>query len=146
MAKYGVQLTRTGNVVTVGTVGAAAATVGRGRLYDLTFGCDAAPADATFIWQVCRTTAYGTNTAITPARLDAADVAWAHLAGHIHTVEPTYTGVDLLAVPMNQRTTYRWVAQPGGELVWASSNNDGFGIRHTSASATTMRATVHIDA
>lgn len=147
LTKYGVEITRTGNVVTIGTIGAAAVTVGRGRLYDLVFGSDASPADATFVWQVARTTAYGTNTAVTPKPLDIADAVWPHLAGHIHTVEPTYTaGEILLSVPMNQRTTFRWVAQPGGELVWPSTNSAGFGVKQSSASATTARATIQCDA
>ena len=59
-------------------------------------------------------------------------------------VEPTYTAnLVLLSVALNQRATFRWVASPGGELVYPATASNGLGIQTTTASAVAISATVH---
>jgi hypothetical protein len=62
-----------------------------------------------------------------------------------HTAEPTVTAdTELLEVPVNQRSTYRWVAVPGGELVVPAVDTDGIGARTKSSAYTgTVISNVH---
>ena len=117
MANYAADFQRTSSTtLSVGTIGAGTR---RGKIYDVMFGSEATPADAAILWTVRRYTAAGTATAVTPQALDAADAAFSGVAGENHTIEPTYTaGAIVLNVPLNQRATYRWVAAPGGELIY----------------------------
>lgn len=105
----------------------------RFRLYDLTVGIPTAPADNAIIGQIVRTTANGTDTAVTPLPLDPADVACVTTAGQNNTAEPTVTaGTPLLYVPFNQRATYRWVASPRGEIVVPAIASNGLAIQFES--------------
>ena len=145
MAAYVVQLNRTASTTaSLGTVGADATRPRRGRFYDLIFGSEASPADNAFLYIVQRCTALGTSTAVTPSPIDPADAATESDAGENHTVEPTYTAnLVLLSVALNQRATFRWVASPGGELVYPATASNGLGIQTTTASAVAISATVH---
>jgi len=143
MARYAQSFTRTAAAATtVGSFVASSATaLRRGKLYELTVGCSAAPADNIFQWIVARITAAGTSTAVTPAALDLADTAYLGLAGQNHTVEPTYTaGQTLLTIDLNQRATFRWVAAPYSELTYPATNASGFGIRTPTATALAVDA------
>jgi len=145
VAAYVVQLNRTASTTaSLGTVGADATRPRRGRFYDLIFGSEASPADNAFLYIVQRCTALGTSTAVTPSPIDPADAATESDAGENHTVEPTYTAnLVLLSVALNQRATFRWVASPGGELVYPATASNGLGIQTTTASAVAISATVH---
>ena len=88
--------------------------------------------------------ALGTSTAVTPIPLDPADAATESDAGENHTIEPTYTaGSILLAVGLNQRATFRWVASPGGELVYPATASNGLGVQTPTMSAVAITSTVH---
>lgn len=146
MPKFAVELKRTGNVVTIGSLTAATALLKRGRLLDLVIGCDDVAGDAVFINQVQRITTVGTATPIVPAPVDPADTPCGTVANNIQTVEPTYTAATiLLSIAMNQRTTMHWIAPPGGELVWPAVNLNGLGIRQRAASALTQSASVQFE-
>ena len=134
---------------TTGTLGSLTADATRPRrlkVYDLIVGSEATPADAAILWTVRRCTAAGTSTGVTPQNLDPADATTEYDAGENHTIEPTYTaGAILLNIPVNQRATFRWVAQPGGELVLPATAANGCGIETDTISTGTpvITATVH---
>ena len=100
-----------------------ASALGRGSIYDLVQGCGDTPADHAAGFTLRRATTGGTSTSVTPSPLDPADSASSILAGNIVTTEPGTPGVSLLTFAMNQRMTFRWVAQPGSELVIPATNN-----------------------
>lgn len=130
MARYGIKMQRTASTtLAVGTITADATTPRRGKIYDITFSqAEATPADGNTRFEVQRCTAAGTSTAVTPQPLDPADAAALNDAGENHTVTPTLTANQiLLAIGLNQRATYRWVAAPGGELVHPATAANGFG-------------------
>jgi hypothetical protein len=143
MANYTVQANRTADAtLAVGGILEDATTQRRCKLYDLMFGSEATPADNAFLWTVDRgTTALGTSTAVTPSPLDPADAASISDAGENHTVNPTL-GVNLLAIPLNQRATFRWVAFPGSELVLAATAALSLVVRTPTSSAVAVSATL----
>ena len=147
MAKYAIELNRTASATaSLGSVTADATRPRRGKLYDVIFGSEATPADNAFRYIVQRITAAGTSTAVTPQALDPADAATEMDSGENHTIEPTYTAnAILLAVGLNQRATFRWVASPGGELVFPSTASNGLGVQTPTSSAVAITATLHVD-
>jgi hypothetical protein len=147
MAKYAVECNRTASTtLSVGTVTADGTRPRRGKLFDLMFGSEATPADNVFLWQVQRCTAAGTSTGVTPFPLDPADAATEADAGENHTVDATVTAnAILLSIPLNQRASYRWVAAPGGELVYPATAANGLAVRTPTATAVAVSATVHFE-
>jgi len=132
----------------LGSMTADATRPRRLRVYDLSIGSEATPADAAILWTVRRCTAAGTSTAVVPQNLDPASSTTEYDAGENHTIEPTYTAAAiLLNIPLNQRATYRWIAAPGGELVMPATASNGFGIETDTISTGTpvITATVHSD-
>ena len=123
---------------------ADATTLVRGRLYDWMVACVATPADNVFSHLIQRSTTAPTGAAVTPSPLDEADTASLMDATDTITVDPT-TGVTLIEVPLNHRATYRWVAAPGGELVWPATANNGLLGALGSASTTDFAGTMMID-
>ena len=116
-------------------------------IHDVIFGSSATPADNALNWLLQRYTAAGTATSVTPAPLDPADPAATATAGQNHTAEPTYTaGAVLLDISANQRSTQRWVASPGGELVLPATAANGIGVQpvHTSFTGS-VEATMHYE-
>lgn len=147
MARYAVDFQRTGSTAaSTGSVTADATRPRRGKVYDIIFGSEAAAADNPFLWRVARVTAAGTSTGVTPTSLDPADAATEMDAGENHSGEPTYTAtLTVLHVPLNQRATFRWVAAPGGELVFPATAANGFGIISPVGSAVIVTVTAHVD-
>jgi len=147
MAKYIVQANRTASAAaSLGSWGADATRPRRGKFYDVIVGSEAAPADNAFLYIFQRCTALGTSTAVTPTQLDPADAATESDAGENHTVEPTYTAnLVLLALPLNQRATFRWVAPPGGELVYPATASNGIGVQTPTSSAVAITSSLYCD-
>lgn len=145
MANYAVEYNRTAsNTASLGSIVADSTRPRRGKIYDIVFGSEATPADNAFRYILQRCTAAGTSTAVTPQPLDPADAATEADAGENHTIEPTYTAnAILLAVALNQRATFRWVASPGGELVYPATAANGFGVQTPTSSAVSITATLH---
>lgn len=146
MAEYSVELESTGSTsTTLGTIGADATRPRRGRWFYLCFGSNASPADNAFLYKVQRCTALGTSTAVTPFPLDPANAATESDAGENHSAEPTYTAnAFLMTVPINQRSTFQWRAVTArDELVYPATASNGLGIHTPTASAVTIKATVH---
>lgn len=145
MAGYAVEMNRTASTsLSVGNVVADATRPRRGKFYDLIFGSEASPADNPFLWQVQRCTTAGTSTSVTPQALDPGDAATESDAGENHTIDPTLTAnAILLSIALNQRATFRWVAAPGGELVYPATASNGLAVRTPTSSAVAVTATVH---
>lgn len=117
----------------------AATPTSRARIYDLTIGAVATPADQACRFQIGRTTAVGTEDAgFTPVNLDSGGPAGAYDAGiGFSGGEPTKTSnKELLTVSINQRATFRWVAAPGGELIMAATQNNGAVLNSLSSTST----------
>lgn len=111
----------------------------RARVYDLTIGSSATPADNGAMYKVAKFTAAGTaGNSPTPTPLDNGDVAAIATAGAAHSAEPTYGATLLDRISLNMRATYRWVAwQLGKELVAPATAANGIGA-YLSASTAAM--------
>lgn len=125
----------------------SSSTTVRPRVYDIILGSDATPADVALKFFVQRCTTQGTTTAFTPVALDSGDPASTTASGITHSSEPGYTSnAIILDIAMNQRSTQRWVAAPGGEIVCPATSLNGVGVYVVHASATpTVRCTVHFE-
>lgn len=151
MAKYAAPLSATlATGETLGSVRVDATTPRRFKVYDLILGTTTTPADAAIRWTLTRVSAAGAGTAttVTPAILDPADAAALADCHQDFSAEPTtYDSVALLAIALNQRASFRWVASPGGEIVVAATASIGVGIRTPVISTGTPDATalVHFE-
>jgi hypothetical protein len=133
---YGVAFNNTNTASASQPLGAltGAATI-RAKIYDLTSGSDATPADNSGKYVFQRHSARGTQaTSVTPQALDAADpgtlaffdTAWTG------TTYPTLTAsAFLLQWAQNQRATFRWVAAPAKELVIPATASNGLSLMCT---------------
>lgn len=137
MAEYAIDFHRTASTTaSVGVVNADATRPRRFEIYDIIFGSEAAAADNPFLYVLQRCTAPGTSTAVVPQACDPADAATEMDAGENHTVEPTYTAAAILAeIPLNQRSTFRWIATERGRLVAPATASNGIGIATPTSSA-----------
>ena len=128
-------------------LGLTSTTAIRPSIYDVIFGSNATPADNALQWLLQRYTAAGTATAVTPQPLSAGDPAATATAGEDHTAEPTYAeNAILLNISANQRSTQRWVASPGGEIVLPATAANGAGLQPVHASFTgEVQATIHYE-
>lgn len=145
MAKYAVAGNKgTASVKAIINARSDAGAPSRGRLYDYMVGSITTPADNAFDHELIRSTTAGTAAANTPSPLDPADAAAVNDASDTYTVDPTF-GVVLMRVPLNQRATYRWVAAPGGELVWPATASNGITGALATASTTDFSATMMVD-
>ena len=122
MAKYSVSsasagtqqaMTTTYKTLLGVTAATGATTLRRAWIYDVEFGADGTPADNVLAFKVDRQTSVGTGTAATAAPLDIGDAAALVVSTVNHTAEPTGIGSTLVEVPINQRSSYRWVTIPG---------------------------------
>lgn len=140
MARFGQEMNKatTSTTVGVGALCAAAANMRRAKIYDIIFGSEATPADQVFLWEVNRSTTVPTGTSVTPAVLDPGDTLASTIQAFENlTVQGTNTaGVVPLAVPLNQRGTFRWVASPNSELWIPATANAGFHFNTPTASGT----------
>ncbi len=108
----------------------------RVRIRELLVGNSAAPADVGAMYGITRFTAVGTaGSSPTPNPTDPADVASVATAGITHSSEPTYSGTDLLALPINQRGTYRYICVDGDEFIAPATASNGLGARLVSSSS-----------
>lgn len=113
----------------------AASPTRRASVYDLVFGTSSTPADNALTYYLQRHTAYTASTSITPTPLAGGPAAT--FAGKADITAVTLTaGEYLLYFAANQRSTQRWVAAPGSELVMPSVADDGCTFSAVHASAT----------
>lgn len=145
MANYTAVMARTASTtLAVGSL-VSSATVRRTKLYDLLLSqAEATPADAGTRYDIQRCTAAGTSTAVTPQLLDPADGAALTACGQNHTVQPTLTANQIpLSIGLNQRATFRWVAQPGGEIVTPATSASGLAFTTPVAALVATSITAH---
>lgn len=133
MGRYSAEFNRAAASATLamGIAQATATTPRRLKIYDFMMGSEAAPADNTNLWTLDRITtgAPTGGTAVTPAALDPADpVSLFDAVEGTITVNPTI-GARALSIPVNQRSTFRWVAAPGSEIVTPATDNNGIAIQ-----------------
>lgn len=82
------------------------------------------------------TTATGTAASNpTPKPNDPNDVALQTTAGITHSAEPTYGATYFHDSDLNQRGSYRWVAETGFEYAGANSANNGIGLKMIAVTA-----------
>lgn len=158
MANFSIQnssgiATQQSLTTTYKTILATAATTGatgpgfqvrRGKLYDLAIGTNGTAADNSMEWDISRITAGSTFTyagivsSISANALDLADSAMASFAVVNSTAEnfTVTANSQLFYLGMNQRASYRWVANPGSELVWPATSSAGLVLRARSAAYT----------
>lgn len=111
----------------------------RPKLYHLIVSSSATPTDQVTSFRTGRFTAVGTEgSGYTPEPLDPNDPASAADFGvGTFSVEPTYTGsAELLQFDLNLRSSFQWIAVPGGELVAPATANNGLGTYSTSSGGT----------
>jgi hypothetical protein len=145
MARYAVPGNKgTASVRSIVNARADSTTAQRGRVYDYMVGSITTPADNVFDHELIRSSTAGTAAAVTPSPLDPAEAASVFDASDTYTVDPTF-GVLLMRMSLNMRAAYRWVAAPGGELVWPATTNNGITGVVQSATTTDFSATLHVD-
>jgi hypothetical protein len=137
MAQYNVTLERTlSTTASIGTVGAPGSSMRRGEVVQLVLGVEGTPGDTALKLAVQRYTAAGTSTAVTPNPRDPADAACVSVAGQNHTVEPTYTAnAFLFKESQNQRSTVRYIENPGSGIMFPATANNGLGFASPTAPA-----------
>jgi len=136
MASYqGVHETPAGTNLTILALESAAAVVG--RIHQVILGSDSTPADVATDYKAIRHTAAGVGgTAAVEKPTDPqAAAASCNLRGGTMT-EPTYEADFLLAVHLNQRATFTWIANPGRELRTAAGTANGIGVRSIASGGT----------
>src|ERR1051326_8705083 len=128
MDKYTALLERTASTsLSVGSLVADPTTPRRFKIYEYELGSDNAAGDATLKWQIQRCTTAGTSTAVTPQKVDGAASAALTNAGANHSSDPTLTANAIVDnVPLNQRSTYRYQARPGDEIIDPATPSNGF--------------------
>lgn len=146
MGNYAAKLqkTTTSTTIGVGSIEAPAASMRRARIYFLSFGSAATPADNVFLFELNRSTTAATGTAFTPVPLESADAACVTLAKTNLTVQGTNTaGAIALSIPLNQRATVEWYAPPGAEIVIPATASNGISV-NTPTAVGTVDATVTV--
>lgn len=136
MASYqGVHRTAAGSNLSLLVLESSASVVG--KIHQIIIGSDATPADvATRIDALRHTTAGTGGTAVVEKPTDPqAPAASCNLRGGTMT-EPTYESDFLLEIPLNQRATFTWIANPGRELRTTVGTANGIGVRSISSGGT----------
>lgn len=135
------------NVQSVAIIVAAAASPRRAKIYDWTLGCGATPGDNAFTHIGQRCSSAGTGAALTPNMLDAGDtLASTIVCKDTVTADPTPTaGAFAFRKALNQRSTFRWVAAPGGELIVPATASNGFMLGLSAATTTSFDYDVHLE-
>lgn len=117
----------------LGVAHTASSPVSRGRVYELEFGSSITPADNASRVSVARITSLPTGGTTTQDgnKLDPAD-ATSEAKWYAANTGGGTIGTILLAIGLNMRATFRWVAAPGKELVFPATQNNGIAIFVTS--------------
>lgn len=113
----------------------------RGKVYDVLIGTNNTPGDTFVEWDISRVTASSTATILTALPLDPADAACNTVATVNSSTFATIGNPAIWYVGVNQRASYRWVAAPGGELVWPATASNGFQLRVRGSYASTVTGT-----
>lgn len=129
MAKYANQVlkTTTSTTIGIGSLEAPASSPRRISLSELIVGSDAGTlGTSNFRFELQRSTTAATGTAVTPEPLDPADAACSALLKSSLTVQGTNTAGKIpLTIPLSQQATFRWVANPGFEIIIPATASNG---------------------
>ena len=109
----------------------------RGKIYDILIGTDSTPGDTVVEWDLARANTMLSSEvfigALTSASslfaLDPADGVLTAFAINNSTAEVATYGAEAWSIGINQRASYRWVAAPGSEFVYAAVSSAGLGLR-----------------
>lgn len=117
------------------------------KLCELNWGNTAAPADNVHSYIVHRVTGSATGTAVTPRPHDPADAATEFDAKHLITADAASfaAGEELLRVPVNTRTSFRWVSHPGRELIGPATASNGMSFGAGTATTSTFGGSLVIE-
>ena len=116
------------------------AAASRGRIHQLIIGSDATPADVATEFALLRHTAAavgGTALGRKPSDPLMPPALCTVLGGTM--TEPTYEAVateGLLQIPLNQRATFTFIANPGREFATVIAVTDGIGLRSVASGGT----------
>jgi hypothetical protein len=118
-----------------------------GKIHQMIIGSDATPADIATRFDLARTTAAGAaGTAVVEEPTDPQSPAASVNARGGTMTEPTYSGSFLLEIPLNQRATFTWIANPGREYRMTAGAANGIGLRSVSSGGTpNINATIAWD-
>jgi hypothetical protein len=144
MADYSAEGNRTASAtLAVLEVDADATRPRRLEIIEWLFGSEATAADNPFLWRLQRVTAVGSmaGTTVTLVPLDLAEAATEADASENLTVNPGVNQI-MLSVPLNQRATMRWVAQPGVPMVSPATANLGFIVQTPTSAAVAVTSTL----
>jgi len=109
----------------------------RPSLHQIIIGSDATPADIATRFIVIRHTAAptgGTAQTIRPADPGGTSGLCTALQGPM--TGPTYEASPVLEIPLNQRATYTWIANPGREIKSPLGTANGIGVQSVSSGGT----------
>jgi len=148
MAKFGNQIlkTTTSTTVGVGSIEMAGSGMRRAKLCELILGSDAGTlGTSNFRFEVQRSTTAATGTTVALNPLDPADsLAAVTLLKSSLTVQGSNTAGQIpLTIPLSQQATFRWVANPGFEIVIPAIANNGLHI-NTPVAGNTPSAAVSV--
>lgn len=126
---------------TCSTANGGSAVFRRGKIYDILLGTNVAPADTFIEWDISRVTASSTATFVAAQPTDSADAAHNCLAVVNSSAFPAVSIPNMWYFGMNQRASYRWVSNPGSELIWPATSSNGFVLRPRGNYTNTVTAT-----
>lgn len=122
----------TSTTVGVGSLEQSGGTPRRLKLLEFLCGSDAATlGTSSFRWEVQRSTSAATGTSVSPNVLDGhifggSESGTSALIKSSLTANGTLTsGAIMLTIAIAEQATFRWVANPGYEIVIPSSANNG---------------------
>jgi len=146
MADYSAEGNRTGSATLAAlTAQADATTPRRLQLMEWNFGSEGTVADNPFLWKIerCTDAATAAGTTLTPNPLDLAEAAALFTAHEAVSTNPGL-GAVLLSIPLNQRATMRWVANPDVQIISPATARRGFAVRTTTTASVAITTTVII--
>lgn len=129
MGNYAAQMLKSTTSITVGvgSLECPTSTPRQIRLCEAILGTDAATlGTSNFRFEFQRSTTASTGTSVTPKPIDPAHAATTALVKSNLTVQGTNTAGEIpLTIPLSQQSTFRWVANPGFEIVIPAAGNNG---------------------
>lgn len=133
----------------LGAIYCPATSMRRFRLWDAVFGCEGTPGDTAMTLRIQRSTGaptVGNGTAVTPAPVDPADAAAVTLSLSFGSTSVNgTTSTTLFEIVQNQRSTVRWFAAPGEEIVVPATANNGLQYLTPTSPALSGRVSSTID-
>jgi hypothetical protein len=129
MAKWTGQILKavTSTSIGVGALAAASSSARRLKLTEFLCGSDAATlGTSNFRWEFQRSTTAATGTAIAYSGLDPSEGSGGSvLQGNLSANGTLTTNALMMTIAISQQATFRWVANPGSEIIIPATANAG---------------------